>query len=73
MTRATTRIELRDYAMAEQLKKLLEPYDVYAWQQETDLFVDDLALEVLGELDEEHDGHYDGHHVWVGGCAYDVY
>ncbi len=73
MTRATTRIELKDHIMAEELKTLLSRYDVYASPQGAALYVDDLALEVLEELDETCDGHYDGHYVWVGGCAYELF
>lgn len=72
MARATTRIELKDYLMAEELKTLLNKYDVYANPQGAALYVDDLALEVLEELDEEHDGYYDGDCVWVGGQPYVV-
>lgn len=32
----------------------------------------DDALEILGELDEETDGHYSAGHIWIGGVGYRV-
>ena len=34
--------------------------------------IDDEALAVLADIDPEHDGHYDGTHVWIGGSEYRV-
>lgn len=74
MTRATLRIDLKDNLMAEQLVALLRPCRHYAYanQQGSTVYVDDEALESLAELDQEHDGYYDGHYVWFGGDAYEV-
>ena len=30
------------------------------------------ALNTLADLDDEHDGHFDGTYVWVGGTEYVV-
>jgi hypothetical protein len=30
------------------------------------------ALAYLAGLDEHHDGHYDGAHIWIGGTEYPV-
>ena len=38
----------------------------------TTLALSDDALGLLGELDEETDGHFDGEHVWIGGSEYPV-
>jgi hypothetical protein len=75
MTRATSRIDLKDNIMADQLAALIRRgcLSAYVSEQGASLFVDDLALEVLEGLDPEYDGHHDGHHVWIGGNAYDVY
>lgn len=50
MTRATSRIDLKDNLMAEQLMELFRPYSVYASQRGSTVYVDDLALEVLEQL-----------------------
>lgn len=34
--------------------------------------VDAAALAVLADLDAEHDGHFDGTYIWVGGSEYRV-
>lgn len=73
MTRATSRIDLKDNLMAEQLMELFRPYSVYASQRGSTVYVDDLALEVLEQLDEECDGYCDGTNIWMGGSFYEIY
>lgn len=37
-----------------------------------DVYLTDTALDALAALDDEHDGHFDGTYVWVGGSEYAV-
>jgi hypothetical protein len=37
-----------------------------------DVHLTDDHLDALSALDDEHDGHYDGTYIWVGGTAYKV-
>lgn len=34
------------------------------------IVLSDDALDVLADLDEHDDGHYDGTHIWIGGAEY---
>jgi hypothetical protein len=68
----TTTVTLASNDDAQSLTTLLAIRGQTAGQDGATVTLTDEALSVLADLDDEHDGHYDGTHVWVGGTEYPV-
>lgn len=59
--------------MASFVADLIRPYGVTQPKLDgSSLTISNDALEILGEIGPESDGHYDGTSVWVGGTGYAV-
>ena len=59
--------------MAKLVSDIIRPYGVRLPRVDgVSLSIDAEALEILAEIDETQDGHYDGTHIWISGTEYHV-
>lgn len=59
--------------MAQFVADIIRPYGVKQPKVNgSTMTIDDQAIEILADIDDQTDGHYDGEAIWIGGTEYPV-